>query len=95
LATVVMAWFTWKLTDSIKLEREEFIATHRPKIIVRAFRLNLEGVTIDHKYPVEFIYLNEGETPAHIKEIGTVLINSENCWNFGASRCEKGALQQG
>jgi hypothetical protein len=86
LATVVMAWFTWKLTDSIKLEREEFIATHRPKIKVRAFRLHLEGVTADHKYAVEFIYLNEGETAAHIKEIGTVLIIGDNIWNYGARK---------
>jgi hypothetical protein len=69
-----------------KLARAEFISTHGPKITVRAFRLHLEGVTADYKYPIEFIYLNEGETAAHIRQIRSKLISGDNLWTYGARK---------
>jgi hypothetical protein len=89
-ATVVVALFTWMLSKTTKLARNEFISTHRPKIRVRAFRLHSEDrtqmQTAEHKYLIEFIYFNEGNTGAYIKQIRTRLIAGENPWTYGDKR---------
>ncbi len=86
VAAVAVAVFTCRLTEANRIAYDQFISTHRPKVRVRAFRLHLEGASANHKYQIEFIYLNEGDSRAHIKEIGTVLIKGNNRWNYGARK---------
>ncbi len=59
--------------QQIKLAREEFHATHRPRIITRSF----ESCRIDDThYGVNFTFVNVGDTDATIEEIGVCV--SEN-----------------
>jgi hypothetical protein len=85
LATIVMAGFTGTLwwstkglliatNESIKLAREEFISTHRPKIIV--WQVSFSGSPKTEKpINITFRYVNEGESVAYITRIGTKLIH--------------------
>lgn len=68
--------------DSIDLARQEFIATHRPRLRVRRFRAHLnEG------QPVKISYLvtNVGDSPAHVKgidtKIGVCTVNGEELYD--------------
>jgi hypothetical protein len=80
LATVAIGYFTWTLwrattqqgrltQQSIDLARDEFNATHRPKIIVRSFQIG------DHDLPagkqINFIFFaqNIGDSAAKIIEV--------------------------
>lgn len=89
IATVFVAGFTWTLykvskqqaeltRESINLAREEFISTHRPKIIVSGFKwssVEEEGVELeDRPIRISFRYINIGESRAEIIEIGTELV---------------------
>lgn len=92
IATAFIAAFTYFLirvssrqaeliSKQIELGREEFRATHRPKIGVRGFNIAFEGVTGDHMHPCSFTIFNEGSGTAFIREINAVLIHDEYCWN--------------
>jgi hypothetical protein len=81
IATVAIAAFTltlWRATteqgrltrESIQLARDEFNATHRPRISVRGFRTLAETVG-DAEVSTTFIYANVGDLPAKIVEIRT------------------------
>lgn len=87
IATVFIAAFTatlWWSTrrqaqltrDAIKLAREEFVSTHRPKITVRDFRWEFDnpGSVANNSYRAQFIYLNAGDFTARIEEVGTQII---------------------
>jgi hypothetical protein len=80
---------TARQTDIIEKQhavgRLQFLTTHRPRITVRAFKPHLEGVVVN-KYPVEFIYLNEGGNDAFIKEIGTAVFSGTGPWTYGARK---------
>ncbi len=78
LFTIVLAWVACKQTELI---RET--TTHRPKIIIRAVKLAIESAE-NHMYAVKFVYVNSGNIVAHVTEIGTALINSTDCWNYGS-----------
>jgi hypothetical protein len=80
IATAVMAFFTftlarstkklWETTNkSVDLAREEFIATHRPKIIVRSFQITNRDMPIGKPIGFIFIAQNIGETAAKIIEV--------------------------
>ena len=57
----------------IELAREEFVAIHRPKIVVRLFLPHIDVTVQDLSYPIKFVCANAGETAAEIKEIGTAI----------------------
>jgi hypothetical protein len=75
--TVTIALVTERLARltraSISLARSEFVATHRPKIVARAF------VTVrdDDRSAVRFSYANVGVTPATVTVIGGII--AEHC----------------
>jgi len=85
IATAIMALFTIVLAriacKQTRLIRET--TTHRPKLIIRAVKLAMESAE-NHRYAVKFVYVNNGNTVAHITEIGTALINGPDCWNYGS-----------
>jgi len=92
IATVAIAAFTYFLirvssrqanliSKQIDLGREEFRATHRPKVGARGFNIAFEGVTGDHMHPCSFTIFNEGSGTAFIREINVVLINWNGCYN--------------
>jgi hypothetical protein len=64
-----------------RLARQEFRATHRPKIGVRGFNIAFEGVTGDHLHPCSFTIFNEGSGRSFIREVNVVLIHDNYCWN--------------
>ena len=90
VATAFIAFFTltlWHSTRNLwKLARSEFIATHRPKITMRAVKLHLEGAGVGGTYPIEFTYVNEGESTAYISKIGSNVFNNKTCWTYGARK---------
>jgi hypothetical protein len=69
------------LLRQVNLARDEFRATHRPKISVRGFEIAFEGVTGDHMHPCSFTIFNEGSGTAFIRDVNVVLINGDSCWN--------------
>lgn len=80
VATVFVAGFTWTLwrtsaeqsrltRASINLGTREFISTHRPKIIVRAFEMGDKELPVDTSILVLFVAQNIGESTAHIQQI--------------------------
>jgi hypothetical protein len=84
LAAMAVAAFTFTLWistskqarltgDSIKLARQEFVATHRPHIIVYGFDDQGDG---EKPHRVQFRYVNKGNTRAYVTEIGSALIAS-------------------
>jgi hypothetical protein len=94
LATIFIAAFTatlwvsthllWKAgRDQIKLAREEFIATHRPRVIVRF----IQGPFHENGVYDEFVWVtiaNIGETKATIIELGCDLARrtDRNAWVY-------------
>jgi hypothetical protein len=84
LATVVIASFTVVLAlvtrrqarltrEALKLARDEFISTHRPKIIVRTFEYCGDG---GGRIGAAIRYVNAGDTVATITEIGVSIFLS-------------------
>src|SRR5262249_2940731 len=66
----------WHVTSNqLKLAREEFISTHRPRIAMRGLTW-IERDAAENIYAVMFRFQNEGESRAHIFEVGSKLI-----WN--------------
>lgn len=60
--------------ESVTLAREEFIATHRPQIIVRRISIGIvKGVGLSDFPKIEFILANTGQTRATIVELSTTL----------------------
>lgn len=61
----------------ITLARQEFVATHRPKIDVLALRIasdwSDEAEGVDPIVEVILRFVNSGDSPAHILEIGSVI----------------------
>jgi hypothetical protein len=87
IAAVAIAFFTVKLTHAttkqarltrkaITLARDEFNATHRPKIVCLFFE-SYTGAGGDPD-GVEITYVNVGPAPAVMIEIGRVIIATEN-----------------
>ncbi len=80
LATGVVAWFTWQLkrstdrlwsasNDQIRLARSEFLATHRPELVIRSFLFtelpdSADDTTLTTKYRMTFWIVNKGRSPA-------------------------------
>ena len=73
--TIVLAGFTGALwfstnrlykatTDAVTLAREEFVATHRPRIIVYGMEVSLPGD--DKPRHIHFRYVNTGDTDASV-----------------------------
>jgi hypothetical protein len=71
-ATVAIAWFTWKLwsstsrqaeltRESIDLARDEFRATHRPRVKILNCESNLES---ENTVEITIYCVNAGDTPA-------------------------------
>jgi hypothetical protein len=52
-------------TEATKLAREEFIATHRPKIMVQSFTISDQGA-VDRNAIIDFWMANAGESAATI-----------------------------
>jgi hypothetical protein len=88
LATLAIAAFTltlWLSTDgmlritkeSIQLAREEFVATHRPRIFVWQVDFSDGSPTESEPITVAFRYVNGGDSTAYIHEIGVRLIPLE------------------
>jgi hypothetical protein len=80
LATVLIAAFTIVLAvvsnrqarlieDQARIARNEFIVTHRPKIIVRAFQMLNPDAGVGVAPRVIFIAHNIGDSPARIIEV--------------------------
>src|ERR1700728_761515 len=78
IATAAIGYFTYTLyttsaeqsrltRESIELARQEFVATHRPKIIVYGMEVSLPGE--DKPRHVHFRYVNAGDTDASVTSI--------------------------
>ena len=78
IATAAIGYFTYTLyttsaeqsrltRESIELARQEFVATHRPKIIVYGMEVSLPGD--DKPRHVHFRYVNAGDTDASVTSI--------------------------
>jgi hypothetical protein len=78
IATVLIGYFTYTLyttsaeqslltRESIEFARQEFVATHRPKIIVYGMEVSLPGD--DKPRHVHFRYVNAGDTDASVTSI--------------------------
>jgi hypothetical protein len=87
-ATVVIASFTVVLgiatglqyravMAQVRLARDEFNATHRPKIEVLSFEPLLEGLE-EEKIQVFFTYVNRGASLATIVEIATKIVTNND-----------------
>jgi hypothetical protein len=72
-ATVIMAIFTgtlWSITDkSVRLARDEFVATHRPRVVLQritaAQRGGASGI-LPVPATIDLVFVNAGETTAKI-----------------------------
>jgi hypothetical protein len=84
LATIVIAAFTatlWIATrqqgdltfESLKLAREEFIASHRPRIELHSLKISHRSDETEPA-PIEFRYVNSGDSVGHVKQVGTRLV---------------------
>jgi hypothetical protein len=75
LATVVLAGFGayqgWLTKRGLDVARADFVAVHRPKIIVRGFEIQNTNVPVGEPIEGWFMVQNIGDTPAHIWEINT------------------------
>ena len=71
----VQARFTKK---SLDLAREEFISTHRPKIIVYGVDFGGSPNEDEKPIPVTFRYVNSGVSTAYVTEIGSRVIHLVN-----------------
>ena len=88
LFTIVLAWVSWRqarlIGRQIELAREEFRATHRPKLVIRACKIRLKENAGDHMVPCQMTFHNEGVSPAYIQEIGTRVWEWDYPWTGGA-----------
>ncbi|KAB2942537.1 MAG: hypothetical protein K8F92_02480 [Hyphomicrobium sp.] len=67
VATISQGWLT---RASLRLTRQQFIATHRPRVIVRF----VQGPFLEDKHQHAFItFANVGSSPATIVELGADL----------------------
>ncbi len=80
VATAFIGWFTYTLNktsreqaritdDALKLARDEFNATHRPKIILRSFQIREKEIPAGQNVEFIFIAHNIGESPGKIIEV--------------------------
>lgn len=80
LGTFAIAFFTltlWRVTNNaVRVARDEFNATHRPKIVCLFFE-PFEGAGDDND-GVEITYVNAGTAPAIMLEIGWTIIATQN-----------------
>jgi hypothetical protein len=89
-ATAAIAWFTiclvqatrgqlTKLGESIQLARDEFNATHRPRIRVKHVWLKSE-IWEGKQITVDLVFVNSGDATAIVTQcaIATLLISSED-----------------
>jgi len=71
--TIVLAWVSIRqarLIDAqVRLARNEFIATHRPKIIVRSFQMLNPEARVGDAPRFTFIAHNIGDSPGRIIEV--------------------------
>jgi hypothetical protein len=85
-ATVAIGYFTYTLfitsatqaqltRESIDLARQEFISTHRPKIIVYGVDFGGTPNDSEQEIPVTFRYVNSGVATAYVTQIGTRVIH--------------------
>lgn len=84
----VLCWQACLLRQQIKLAREEFISSHRPRIIVRSFRIDMseDKWIAGNQWPIKFSYVNVGDTTAIIQEIGVRVFGGVGPWTNGPSR---------
>jgi hypothetical protein len=84
LATIAVACFTGTLwwvaagqydliADQIDLARKEFIATHRPRIVLHSLKISHRSDESESA-PIEFRYVNSGDSVGYVKEVGTKLV---------------------
>ncbi|MHB1210596.1 MAG: hypothetical protein ACYC1I_12965 [Acidimicrobiales bacterium] len=82
LATIYIAWFTLELRNStdklwgasreqMKLARSEFLATHRPDLVVRSFLFTKlpdapDDTSLTDTYQITFWIANRGRSPASL-----------------------------
>jgi hypothetical protein len=76
----VFGWQGYQLGETVKATKEaasvankEFISTHRPRIILHSIKFG-SAEDMDDPVPIEFRYVNIGDTKGHVTEIGTRLI---------------------
>jgi len=74
LQFIVYAYQGKKLKETVDLSRQEFIATHRPHIIVHKFEESGDG---EDKIGLSFTYVNSGTSPAEILEVGSKIFFSD------------------
>lgn len=86
LATVAIAFFTVALVkvtsrqaamtrESIDLARDEFLSTHRPKVIVSSFQMvSSSQLEVGEKVDFIFIARNIGDSPATVVEVRSATI---------------------
>jgi hypothetical protein len=71
--TIVLAWVSRRqarlIEDQVRLSRNEFFVTHRPRIIVRAFQMLNPDAGVAVAPQVIFIAHNIGDSPARIVEV--------------------------
>jgi hypothetical protein len=77
---VVFSWQGYQLRETVKATKEaasvankEFISTHRPRIVLHSIKFG-SAEDMDDPVPIEFRYVNIGDTKGHVTEIGTRLI---------------------
>ncbi len=86
IATVAIGFFTFSLVrvtnrqaaltrDSINLAREEFISSHRPRIMIYGLNLVSAGDDAAGPLKVSFRYVNSGDSLAKVKEFGAKMID--------------------
>jgi hypothetical protein len=63
---------------SLDLAREEFISTHRPKIIVYGVDFGGSSNEDERPIPVTFRYVNSGVSTAYVTEIGSRVLHLVN-----------------
>jgi hypothetical protein len=73
----ISTYWLWLATRaSVDLGREEFVATHRPKLRVRKVQLDEDERSKRGESVLSFICRNEGETAATITNVATAFIQS-------------------
>jgi hypothetical protein len=80
----VFGWQGYQLQETVKATKEaasvankEFISTHRPRIILHSIKFS-SAENMDDPVPIEFRYVNIGDTRGHVTEVGTRLIYTRN-----------------
>jgi hypothetical protein len=78
---VLFTYRLWKSTDNLwragadqfELARAEFIATHRPRIELHSLKISHRSDESEPA-PIEFRYVNSGDSVGHVKQVGTRLV---------------------